>query len=62
MHGGDHDIKTSEPEDAQIDIIERLRRSGLQESNERTNNKADAVLKNTEAKELTELGQNNKTE
>ena len=55
MQEGGHDIKTSEPEDAQIDIIERLRRSDLQEPNERTNNKGDAVLKNTEAQKITEL-------
>ena len=62
MQEGGHNIKTSEPENAQVEIVERLRRTDLKESNERTNNKADAVLNNTKAKEITELEQNNKAE
>ena len=32
MQEGGHNIKTSEPENAQIEIVERLRRTDLQES------------------------------
>ena len=48
MHEESHNIKTSKPENAQTDIIKRLRKTDLQESNERTNNKASAVLKKTQ--------------
>ena len=41
MHGGDHDIKTSEPGDAQIIIDEQLRSTELQDSNEKTENRAE---------------------
>ena len=46
MHEGNLDIKNSELEDAQIEIIEQIRSPDLQESNERANNKTDVVLKN----------------
>ena len=41
MHGGDHNIKTSEPGDAQTIIDEQLRSTELQDSNEKTENRAE---------------------
>ena len=56
MHEGNHDIKTSEPEEEQIVIIEQLRNPDLQDSDERNvNNKADVVLENIKVQNTTEL-------
>ena len=53
MYEGNHDIKTSEPEDAQV---EQLNNPDLQDSDKRNvNNKADVVLKNIKVQNTTEL-------
>ena len=44
MHGGDHNIKNSEPGDAQIIIVEYIRSTELQDPNKKTNNEAAAAL------------------
>ena len=43
MHEGGHNNKTSEPEKAQIEIVERLRSTDLQESD--TNNDSGIVFR-----------------
>ena len=56
MHEGGHNNKTSEPENAQIDIVERLRSTDLQESD--TNNDSGNCIQEGQVIELSDLNLN----
>ena len=54
MYEGNHDIENYEPEDTQNEVNDQRRRPESENSHERTNSKANVVLKDVKVQKLTE--------